>query len=138
MINYIVLHCSASPNDREVTAEEIHTWHKTRTPPFDGIGYHYVIRRDGITEACRPIFWEGAHVRGHNHESIGICLVGDNEFTGAQMKTLKELLYVLKFKFQEADICGHYELDSGKTCPNFNVKSFVEDEMPGVEHTVRH
>lgn len=136
MIKYIVIHCSASPNDRDVTAEEIHSWHKERG--FDGIGYHYVIKRDGITETGRPIYWDGAHVKGHNDESIGICLIGDNEFSDAQMTTLKQLLYALKFRFQDANICGHYELDSKKTCPNFNVKSWVSEAMPGIEHTVRH
>jgi len=136
MINYLVIHCSDSPDDRQVEAADIHAWHLERG--FDGIGYHYVIKRDGSPEACRPDYWTGAHVRSHNHHSIGICLVGRDQYTHAQYKTLKELLYVLKFKYQDAEIVGHYQLDDKKTCPNFKVPEWLKKNMPGVDHTVRH
>jgi len=142
MIRHIVIHCSDSPDDRDsVDAAEIHRWHTDPDRPggpFHGIGYHHVIKRDGSVEAGRPHYWAGAHVAGYNDHSIGICLVGRNDFSDEQMASLKNLLYVLKFHNQAADICGHYELDSGKTCPNFNVKSWVEEAMPGIDHTVRH
>jgi N-acetylmuramoyl-L-alanine amidase len=130
-IKYLVIHCSDSPDDRDVDAEEIHRWHKERG--WDGIGYHYVIKRNGITENGRPVYWTGAHVSGHNHHSIGICLIGRNDFADVQMEALKKLLYALKFKNQDARICGHYELDDRKTCPNFAVGSWLEDNMPGVQ-----
>lgn len=137
MITKIVIHCSDSPDDRDdVDAAEIHRWHTGRG--FDGIGYHYVIERSGHVEKGRPHYWAGAHVAGHNADSLGVCLAGRNDFTDEQMVSLKHLLYVLRFNNQSADICGHYELDPAKTCPNFNVKSWVEESMPGLDHTVRH
>lgn len=136
-IDHIVIHCSDSPDDRDsVDAKEIHAWHQERK--FDGIGYHYVITRNGKIEQGRPHYWSGAHVSGHNDNSLGVCLVGRSEFSIQQMESLKELLYRLKFKYQDANICGHYELDTKKTCPNFDVKSWVVSNMPGIEHTVRN
>ena len=136
MIDNLVIHCSDSPDDRDIDAAEIHRWHKERG--FDGIGYNYVIKRNGKIEQGRPHYWTGAHVSGHNANSLGICLVGRSDFSDEQMESLKSLLYKLRFNYQDADICGHYELDDKKTCPNFNVKDWVEEAMPGIDHTVRN
>ena len=137
MITKIVIHCSdSSDGQADIDAAEIHRWHQERG--FDGIGYHYVIKRDGIVENGRPHYWEGAHVSGHNAGSIGVCLVGRDEFTEEQFNAMKSVLYLLKFKYQDAEVMGHYELDHRKTCPNFSVKAWVELNMPGIEHTVRH
>ena len=137
MITRIVIHCSDSPDDRDsVDAAEIHRWHVERG--FHGIGYHHVIKRCGEIEAGRPHYWAGAHVAGHNTGSVGICLVGRDTFTAEQFEALRVLIYSLKFEHQDADICGHYELDGSKTCPNFDVKTWVAENMPGIEHTVRH
>lgn len=130
MIEFIVIHCSDSPDDREVEAADIHQWHKERG--FDGIGYNHVIQRDGTVEAGRPHYWTGAHVAGHNHHSIGICLVGRDEFSEQQDSELKKMLYWAKFKYPEAEIVGHYQLDDGKTCPNFDVPAWVKENMPGL------
>lgn len=66
----------------------------------------------------------GAHVLGHNHYTIGICLIGKQHFTGAQIlmalpKLLMELL--MKYKLRVSDIQGHHELDKKRTCPNLNM-----------------
>lgn len=132
-MKYIVIHCTDSPDDRDIEACDIHAWHKARTPPFDGIGYHHVIQRDGKTEAGRPHYWNGAHVADHNHHSIGICLVGRDQFTDEQYTALKIMLYWMKFQYQGAEIVGHYQLDDGKTCPNFDVPVWVAENMPGVQ-----
>jgi hypothetical protein len=133
MIKYLVIHCSDNPDDRDVDAAEIHRWHKERTPPFDGIGYHHVIKRDGTIEAGRPHYWSGAHVAGFNHNSIGVCLVGRDRFEDQQVESLKQLLYFLKFKYQGAEIVGHYQLDDKKTCPNMDVPAWLNEHMPGVQ-----
>lgn len=135
MIEYIAIHCSDSPNDREIEAADIHQWHTERG--FDGIGYNHVIQRDGTVENARPHYWEGAHIAGHNHHSIGICLVGRDEFTDRQISELKKLIYWLKFQYQDAEVVGHYQLDDKKTCPNFDVPEFMAREMPGLIN-VRH
>lgn len=121
---FLVVHCSDSPNDRDIGAAEIHRWHKERTPPFDGIGYHAVIRRDGTVENGRPVYWQGAHVAGHNHESLGVCLVGRDEFTDAQYTSLEGLLQAWHSHWPDARVVGHYHLDSSKTCPNFDAEAW--------------
>ncbi|WP_017445816.1 N-acetylmuramoyl-L-alanine amidase [Gayadomonas joobiniege] len=122
-VKYIVIHCSDTPNEREHTAADIHRWHKEMG--WDGIGYHFVIGRGGAVEYGRPIYWPGAHVRGHNHESIGVCLVGRDEFKQPQLSSLKSLVKALRNKFNRARVVGHRELDSAKTCPNFNVQEWL-------------
>lgn len=131
----IIIHCSDSTwGDAGV----IGSWHRERG--FDGIGYHKVIingrigsrsnydsRIDGSVQAGRPLTKQGAHCKGHNHDSIGICLIGGDEFTTAQYNSLKELCERLmeEYSISSDDIYGHYEF-SNKTCPNFNVDDFVE------------
>lgn len=122
MIKKIVVHCSDSPH-RGDTAEDIHHWHLERG--WSGIGYHYVITEDGRRQTGRPHYWAGSHVRGHNKNSLGICLLGVDEFTEAQMMELTQLLRELKRVYPEAEILGHRDLDPRKTCPNFDVKRFV-------------
>ena len=73
-INKIVIHCSATPPDMYVDKAMIDRWHKERG--WSGCGYHYVIKRDGQIELGRPIEKIGAHVKGHNKTSIGICYCG--------------------------------------------------------------
>lgn len=123
-IKYIVVHCADTPNDREVTAEEIHGWHLANG--WDGIGYHKVIGRSGLVENGRPEYWQGSHVRGHNHESLGVCLIGKDQFTDEQWSSLFEVLDDWKRKHPGAEIVGHHDLDPHKTCPNFDVKTYAK------------
>jgi N-acetylmuramoyl-L-alanine amidase len=90
---------------------------------WDGIGYHAVIRRSGLVEMGRPEYWSGAHVKGHNHESLGVCLIGRDQYTNNQLESLRQLLRDWKSKYPSAEILGHRDLDSGKTCPNFDVST---------------
>lgn len=124
-VKYLVIHCSDSPNDRDsVNAEEIHKWHLQRG--FDGIGYHFVILRNGLLEAGRPVYWKGAHAKAVNNCSLGICLVGKDQFTQEQMQELKRTVLLLKQIYPEAEVKGHYHFDHEKTCPNFNVDAWWE------------
>lgn len=117
----IIIHCSDTPNHREVTAAEIGRWHRERG--FDGIGYHWVIRRSGLTEAGRPGWKEGAHCAAHgmNHHSIGVCMVGKDTFTIAQWRSLA--LLILELDSDPAHpmlVAGHRDFEPRKTCPNFD------------------
>ena len=123
-IKYLVVYCSDTPNNREVTAAEIHDWHKNGNG-WDGIGYHVVIKRDGAIEHGRPEYWAGAHVKGHNSESLGVCLIGRDQYTDNQLNSLQEVLRTWKIKYPTAATVGHRDLDPGKTCPNFDVACFV-------------
>jgi hypothetical protein len=126
--NKIVVHCSDSPH-RGDSAKDIHRWHKERG--FDGIGYNYVIDENGFVEAGRPHYWIPAHARGHNEDSLAICLIGRDSFNDVQFDALKDLLssLMLEIKIDKKRIYGHYQLDSSKTCPNFNVTEFVYSSL---------
>ena len=78
---YIVIHCAATKPSMDIGAAEIRKWHTDPPRNWDDIGYHYVVRRSGtiekpMLEVGRYLEIPGAHVANHNHESIGICLVG--------------------------------------------------------------
>ena len=89
IITLIVIHCSAVRPDQTSSAKEIEKWHKDRG--FNGIGYHYVIRRNGEIEPGRPESVIGAHchVKGQNHNkhSIGVCYEGGLDIRGQPADT---------------------------------------------------
>ena len=130
VINMLVVHCSATPNDPIITAADIRKWHKADNG-WDDIGYHYVIRRDGMIEKGRKDNVIGSHAAGFNLKSVGICLIGNDEYTVNQIAALQVLLKVLKKTYEVADknIVGHYELNPHKTCPNLTgeyIRSLAE------------
>ena len=114
MINKIIIHFSASPQGRGDNAGTIHMWHKQRG--FDGIGYHYVILESGEVETGRPEYWSGAHCKGYNTQSIGVCLMGENGYTPRQYAALHSLIYQIQDR-HNATVFGHCEIDPQKTCP---------------------
>lgn len=126
-ITKIIIHCSATPTDMDIGAEEIRGWHLARG--WKDIGYHYVIRRDGTLEEGRPLEEHGAHTLGFNIGSIGICLVGGEDrfdFTLDQMDVLVDLVEELEEKFPDATVHGHNEFSS-KACPQFDVAAFFHN-----------
>ena len=127
-ITKIIVHCS---DTRFGDVNQIDRWHKEMG--WDGCGYHYVITNgilhagqnydsafDGMVQRGRGIEVVGAHVKGHNHDSIGVCLIGQHHFTGRQLLlALPTLLLRLKIEFPNiTDIYGHREFNKEKTCPN--------------------
>jgi N-acetylmuramoyl-L-alanine amidase len=132
----IIIHCAATKPSMDIGASEIREWH-TKERGFDDIGYHYVIRRNGVKELGRNIDLQGAHAVKVNGHSIGICLVGgmaednssENNFTLEQYLTLKDLIVELKSKYPIEDIAGHYEVEEKKPdCPGFHVKDWLRKE----------
>ena len=133
---YIVIHCSQTRPSQKVGAKEIDRWHRERG--WTMIGYGKVIKRDGTVEQGRADDAVQAHVKGYNHSSFGLCLVGgakeedwqqpDDNFTGEQFESLKKTLEELLLKYPDAQIVGHYNLDENKTCPNFNVREYLLNE----------
>lgn len=131
-INKIIIHCSATKASQDIGAFQIDEWH--RKLGWAGIGYHFVIRRNGKIEKGRPPEAAGAHCKGQNKNSIGICLVGgidaagkpENNFTDAQFQALRKLAADLKNNFPTASIHGHYEF-ANKACPCFDVQKFFRD-----------
>ncbi len=131
-VDYIVIHCSATKEDHDIGVEEIRRWHRQRG--WLDVGYHYVIKRDGALETGRPNDVPGAHARGFNHVSLGICLVGGVEsdgktpeanFTAPQWDTLKELVRDQKYLHPEAEVLGHRDLPNvNKACPCFDAREW--------------
>jgi N-acetyl-anhydromuramyl-L-alanine amidase AmpD len=139
-VELLVVHCSATKPSQDIGAKEIDAWH--RKAGWLMIGYHFVIRRDGTIENGRPVDRVGSHVRGHNSNSIGICMVGGvddkmrpaDNYTAEQKAALFGLLSELRRQHPEASIVGHRDLSPDtnkdgrvtpeewlKACPSFNV-----------------
>ena len=131
-VKFLVVHCSATPDDMDIGVAEIDRWHKAKG--WRGIGYHFVIRRDGTIEYGRPLSTPGAHAAGFNSKSIGICLVGgindegdpEDNFTAIQKTMLRSKLNELKFeKYKHAEVLGHRDLPNvKKACPSFDVRAW--------------
>ena len=128
-IDKIIIHCSATPEGREVSVKTIRKWHLQRR--FSDIGYHYVIHLDGKISNGRPIEKNGAHCSYNNIGSIGICYVGGMDKamkkskdtrTQAQKDSLIKLMHKLIYKYnKDMTIHGHNEF-ANKACPSFNVQ----------------
>lgn len=125
-INKIIIHCSATPEGKDFTVNDIKKWHLQRG--FNDIGYHYVIYRDGSVHIGRKEEVIGAHCIGHNQNSIGICYIGGMDSsnknpkdtrTPEQKKSLLELLKQLKLKYPKAKIYSHNKF-ANKACPSFD------------------
>ncbi|WP_135079288.1 N-acetylmuramoyl-L-alanine amidase [Terasakiella sp. SH-1] len=129
--DFIIIHCSATKADMDIDAQTIRDWHVNENGWAD-IGYNRVIKRDGTIEQGRHDDAIGAHARGYNDKSIGICLVGglgpdgqaQSNFTFAQYAALANLLEEMKGQYPQAKIIGHCDV-ANKACPSFDVKSLV-------------
>lgn len=126
-IDKIIVHCSATPEGRDISADTIDKWHKERG--WSGIGYHYVVSLDGTIEYGRDIQKTGAHVKGHNTGSIGICYIGgcDDKMNAKDTRTIEQkeslllLIKTLKKMHPGAEVFGHRDF-SAKECPSFDAK----------------
>ena len=127
-IKYLIIHCSDTGNNNNIDASIIHKMHINFG--WEGIGYHKVILRSGIIENGRPEFWTGAHVKGKNKNSLGVCLIGTDKFTNKQFLSLKKVLFKWKKKYPNAQIIGHRDaVKTNKTCPNFNVRKWCNENL---------
>lgn len=140
-VDYIVVHCSATKATQDIGRDEIDRWHKQKG--WKAIGYHFVIRRNGLLERGRPLDDDdllepaegevGAHVEGFNRRSVGVCLVGGSDdllrparnFTQAQYDELEKLLLALVEQFPGAEVRGHRDFPGvTKSCPSFDVQAW--------------
>ena len=129
-IKEIILHCSATPEGKDFTVEQIRKWHKEGNGWSD-IGYHFVIYRDGTVHIGRPLSQPGAHTKGHNLYSVGVCYIGGLDIAGKypkdtrtpeQKEALVALLKRLKSAYPNAKIFGHNDF-AAKACPSFKISS---------------
>lgn len=171
-ISIAVIHCSATPNGDSLfgvspgtpgirtPVETIDAWHRARgfrrgygdrvrmNPNLESIGYHYVIYTNGVVATGRSPLEIGAHAKGHNVESLGICMIGTDRYSRAQWETLAEVCRMLPKFFPDIRILGHRDLSPDadgdgtvepaewlKTCPGFDVGAWLAGGMvPPVEH----
>ena len=135
-IKRIILHCSATPEGRDIDAATIKDWHVNGNGWSD-IGYHYVIKIDGDIETGRQLDRVGAHTKGHNKDSIGICYIGGMDadmnpkdtMNEVQESAMKELIYSLRMVWDKPlTLHGHNEYAS-KACPSFKVSEKVPNLM---------
>ena len=124
-ITEIVVHCSATETG---SAASIRRYHMQHNGWLD-IGYHYVINLDGRVENGRKLSTPGAHCPEVNKTSIGICLIGIDEFTEAQEENLRLLINDLQEQYGPLEVYGHREFKSaqkqGKTCPSDQIMDFL-------------
>ena len=139
-IDMIVIHCSATRADVPLSPRQLDEMHRQRG--FDGCGYHYYVRRDGEICTMRPVDRPGAHAKGYNQHSIGVCYEGGLDEQGRpadtrtelQKRSLRVLVRVLAMDFQTRRIVGHRDLSQDldgdgviepeewtKVCPCFDV-----------------
>lgn len=139
-IDTIVIHCAATrpewmegrPLSEKIA--EIRRWHEARG--FNREGYHHFIDRPGGRGRGRPDEMQGAHAKGHNRSSIGICLIGGHgssaddsfhdHFTQAQEDALAKLLDEIQSKYPIKKIIGHNSV-SNKACPGFYVPQWLAE-----------
>jgi N-acetylmuramoyl-L-alanine amidase len=133
-INKIIVHCSATPRNKDFSAEDIRDWH-VKGNGWDDIGYHFVVRLNGSIEYGRMVDKYGAHVRSHNYDSIGVCYIGgmskdmkdwEDTRTQEQKDSLVILLKTLKKLHNNAVIYGHRDF-STKMCPSYDAKKEYKD-----------
>jgi len=133
-VQYIVVHYSATPVESDFTADDIDRMHRARG--FYKIGYHKFICKDGTVEDGRDLskrgqFEQGAHVKGHNHHSIGICFEGgvhrSNPNKGMDTRTPEQIAAMVKLidallkRYPRAQVVGHRDMPGAATqCPGFN------------------
>ena len=132
-INKIIVHCSATREGENYEVAEIRKWHLARG--FNDIGYHFYIDLYGEIHKGRDISKIGAHCKGHNRNSIGICYCGGVEADGKtpkdtrtpeQKEALLAVLRTLKAMYPEAIIYSHNEF-ANKACPSFDATNEYKD-----------
>ena len=143
-IDLIVIHCSATREDKEFTEHDLETCHRRRG--FNGTGYHFYIRKNGYIVSTRALDRIGAHAKGYNAHSIGICYEGGLDTQGHpkdtrtewQRHSLRVLVLTLLKDFPGARVCGHRDLSPDldhdgeiepeewiKACPCFDAGTVV-------------
>ena len=139
VITLIVIHCSAVKPDQTSSVAQIDRYHREEKHWRFGIGYHYVIRRNGEIETGRPESVIGAHCVNHNAHSIGVCYEGGLDIRGQpadtrtaeQKAAMRQLLEDLHQRYPRALIVGHCDLNPAKKCPGYkNVVQEYADLQP--------
>ncbi len=127
----IVIHHTGMRNV-DMTVADIHDLH-VNDNHWSGIGYHFVIHKDGIISSGRPLKYCGAHAMLNNEFTVGVCLTGNYNFGKPpieQLNSAVELVAAIcdKYKFEPSDttIFGHRDF-GGTTCPGNNLYKLLPE-----------
>ena len=157
-IEVLIIHHSASP--RNITRQRVYYWHtnpkdlkgggvrwlgkwyenrsklpidvrKRKGNGWSDIGYNYVVESEGEVVIGRSLSLVGSHCRGHNHNSIGICVVGNNtktkhQWSMSQIASLQDLVFGIKLVFPGVAIKGHRDL-ANTLCPGVDVQQLLQE-----------
>ena len=143
-LRYLVIHCTATPEGREVSSADIRRWHTSPPPKGRGwnqVGYTDMIHLDGRTERLvennedawvDP--WEITNgAKGYNSVSRHVVYVGGlasdaktakDTRTAAQLKTMTAYVKSFHKRFPDVRIIGHNEV-AAKACPSFDVQRWL-------------
>lgn len=135
----VVVHHAAA---KSAGVETINQWHNGNG--WNGIGYHYYIRKDGSVYRGRPEWALGAHAQGSNDRSIGVCCEGDymiEIMPDAQMASLKALLRDIMGRYGKLALRRHKDVCStdcpGDRFPWAEVCDYDKEEPDMTEKQVR-
>ena len=138
-IDKIIIHCSATPEGRDVKTSEIKRWH-TEDRKWRDIGYHFVVELDGSIHKGRSVGTSGAHCVGENH-NIGICYVGgvDKDMnpkdtrTPQQKESLIDLIQDIMEEYPDIKVYGHRDF-ADKPCPSYDAKEEYREISNPIVH----
>lgn len=129
-INRIIIHCSATKADHDIDVSDVRQWHLDRG--WSDIGYHYFVDIRGNGFKGRPLERIGAHTKGHNADSVGICYAGGvgsdgkpkDTLTDSQRRKIEQYIKAIRAVFgDQVSVHGHREY-ANKACPSFDVKKY--------------
>ena len=132
-VNKIIVHCSATPEGKAFSVADIRRWHLQRGG--SDVGYHFVVYLDGSVHVGRPLRKCGAHCKGYNAHSVGICYIGGlasagktpkDTRTDTQKASLEKLITELRQQLPNASVHGHREY-ANKACPCCDARKEYND-----------
>ena len=127
----IVVHCAYTKRSQNTDISDVRRWH-VEERGWSDVGYHYFIKANGRIQVGRHLDRIGAHVKGHNKKTIGICLAGgmseqgkpENNFTADQLFSLRNLIDILRDWYPGVEVLGHRDLAPDRDCPCFDVQEW--------------
>lgn len=140
-VTEVVVHWTETPTNKNIGSEELNKIHLESG--LKGIGYHYVIRRDGSLQRGRPVNIQGEHalINNHDERSIGVVFVGGinvpsgtpnlenfvsvQSLTRSQFNTFDHFCRSFYARFPGGQILGHNDIDPIENDPGFNVREYV-------------
>ena len=147
-VSELIVHHADTYENMDTDVYDVDSWHKNPPPgqtPFDQIGYHFIIRRDGRIQVGRDINIPGAHARGRNEHSVALSFIGgrkghSNEkglirssdtFTDGQWDSFDKFIDVFLNAYPNSNLLGHRDVDpERRTDPEFDVKDYVRSKKP--------